>query len=337
VNTRDQLNSIRKRIQAHDQPLKEARGRRDDVLRAASSFPGALRVFASGSLRTGFVNHPVGDGDGGLVLDRRVFPALGPDGNNELPYEKVDEVQAHLLGPLRQQYRAVEIEKMKRGLLISVHEPVDAEQDPTVDLVIGLNRRVDDALWIPNLDRGCWDASHPERHVELFTEGEPELRRIRAWVTRIAKAWNGQWEEDDRAFCSFNLAALVREGITAPMPLEAAVTTFFTYSAAALKNGPTQDPAGVSEPIRLPLGQRAAVERLAFAAAGIAEALAHDDDPARVAQAIGRVFPKLTGERAAWADALSSGNSRVGIGATGAVVLGSGVSPIKTTRSYGAR
>ena len=63
----------------------------------------------------------------------------------------------------------------------------------------------------------------------------------------------------------------------------------------------------------------------------------HEDDPARVAQAIGRLFPKLTGECAASTDALRSGNSRVGIGATSAVVLGSGVSPIKTTRSYGAR
>ena len=42
---------------------------------------------------------------------------------------------------------------MKRGLLIEFHEPLaDGDQDPTVDLVIALNRKVDDALWIPCID-----------------------------------------------------------------------------------------------------------------------------------------------------------------------------------------
>jgi hypothetical protein len=270
MKTVDHLDRIRKKIQARDEALKEARARRDDVLAVAATFTGNLRVFRSGSLATGFVNHPVDDADGGMVLDRRVYPELGPDGNNELPYEIVDDVHDHLRVPLRKRYPRLRIEKMKRGLLIKFNEPIDEEQDPTVDLVVALNRSIDDALWIPNLDKQCWDPSHPEKHVELFLEGSADLRRTRAWTTRIGKAWNGQW--DEAALCSFNIAALVREAISSPTALDRAVAHFFTYASRAISNGPTKDPAGVSEPIKLPLGKATAVKRLVAAAGGLKDA-----------------------------------------------------------------
>lgn len=335
MNTLAHLNEIRKKVQAKLHVLNEARARRDTVLNIAATFAGTLRVFRSGSLATGFVNHPVNDGDGGMVLDRRVYPTLGPDGRDELPYVIVDDVHDHLREPLREVYPNVRIEKMKRGVLVKFNDPIDEEQDPTVDLVVALNRQADDALWIPNLDKQCWDPSHPEKHVALFLEGSADLRQTRAWTTRIGKAWNQQWE--DPAFCSFNIAALVREAISAAMPLDEAVAAFFAYAALAIEKGPTQDPAGVSEAIRLPLGKEVAVDRLSAAAAGLRDALANDGDPALVTEALAAVFPDYIDQRAAWAAALRDGNKRVGVGATSAVVLGGGVSAIKTTRSFGAR
>jgi hypothetical protein len=327
--TIDHLDDIRQQIEAQDPALGAARTRRDDTRHAGACFPGALRTFSSGSLATGFVNHPVDDADAGVVLDRRHFPELGPDGEGELPYDIVDKVHDHIRDPLRDIYPKLRIEKMKRGLLIKPNEPIDAEQDPTVDLVIALNRAADDALWIPNLDKEVWEPSHPEKHVELFTEGSPELRRTRAWTTRIGKAWNKQWS--DPALCSFNIAALVREAITTPMPLDRAVATFFEHSANAIADGPTADPAGVSDPIRLPLGRDVAVKRLTAGADGLRDALAGDDDPERVADALSRVFPDFI-EAPLGSKAATAATAR-----TGLLVPATAPAAFRGTRSYGAR
>jgi hypothetical protein len=69
----DVLEEIRQEISASDDDLREARKRRDLVLKAAASFPGTLRTFKSGSVAHGNVNNPVDDADGGMVLDRRVY------------------------------------------------------------------------------------------------------------------------------------------------------------------------------------------------------------------------------------------------------------------------
>jgi hypothetical protein len=286
--TIDHLNDIRQQVQAQDRALRVARERRDDTRDAAITFPGALRVSATGSLATRYVNHPVDDADEVVVLDRRVYPQLGPDGGNEFPYAIVDDVHHHLRDALQDQHPKVQIEKMKRGLLIEFNEPIDVEQDPTVDLVIALNRRADGALWIPNLETKRWEPSHPEEHVQLFTEGPADLRRVRAWVNRIGKAWNKQW--DDPALSSFNIAALAWEAITVSMPLDRAMASFFNYAAAALASAPTSDPACVSGAIKLPHGPEVAVKRLSAAAQGLNDALAHDNDSARVADALARVF-----------------------------------------------
>jgi hypothetical protein len=51
MKTVDHLDRIRKKIQARDEALKEARARRDDVLAVAATFTGNLRVFRSGCQR----------------------------------------------------------------------------------------------------------------------------------------------------------------------------------------------------------------------------------------------------------------------------------------------
>ncbi|MEW1873263.1 hypothetical protein AB0420_35155 [Streptomyces caelestis] len=96
--TEDILNDIRGQIDAHPEPLAQAHARLDLVCSSAIGFTGALRTYRSGSLPQHTFIHPVGDGDGGVVLDRRVYPRLGPDGGGETPTAITGELCA-LLGP----------------------------------------------------------------------------------------------------------------------------------------------------------------------------------------------------------------------------------------------
>ena len=50
------LNDVRSQLAPDDVALKEARDRRDAVLDAAATFPGAMRTFKSGSLAHGTAN-----------------------------------------------------------------------------------------------------------------------------------------------------------------------------------------------------------------------------------------------------------------------------------------
>ena len=284
------IEQIRIQIAADDAVLAEARRRRNATLEAARSFPGALRTFISGSLATGFVNRPVNDADSGLVLDRRHYPELGPDGGGELPGAVVIRIQDHVRPLLRERYPKVSIGKMKRGLLIRFYTPLDAEQDPTVDMVVALNRRDDDALWIPNLETNRWDPSHPERHVELFTSGPPALRRTRAQVARLAKAQVKQFAEP--TLSSFNVAALAWESIQEPAPLALALLEFFKHAAASLPRRLTEDPASVSGPIALPdgLDPETIAHRLQQAVDGLKQAIEAGNDEGRARSALAKVY-----------------------------------------------
>jgi len=230
---------------------------------------------------------------------------------------------------------------MKRGLKVYFHDPIDEEQDPTVDLVIALNRKVDDALWIPNRDRSRWDPSHPEKHHLMLRAGTRALRRVRARVIRLGKAWNYQYSEP--GLCSFNVVALALEEITEPMPLDEAVTLFFDYAATAVGKGRTHDPADVSPPIKLLLRQTVVVARLRKAADGLADALDHDDDDEAVDEALSEVFFNYVkppaGSRSELVNALRHNNYGLVAGAVpGLSFARPGVSaarPLKPTRAYG--
>lgn len=327
------VEQIRKEIAADDAVLAEARRRRDATRKAARSFPGALRTFRSGSLATGFVNRPVDDADCGLVLDRRRYPELGPDGGGELPGAVVDRIQDHVRPLLRESYPKAAVWKMKRGLLIKFHSPLDAEQDPTVDMVVALNRREDDALWIPNLDTNRWDPSHPERHVDLFTSGPPALRRTRAQVARLAKAQVKQFDEP--TLSSFNAAALAWESIQQPESLALALLRFFEHAAASLPRQLTKDPAGVSGPISLPdgLDPEIIAHRLRQATEGLKQAIKAGNDEGRARSALAVVYrdylekPNVLSKRNRLASKLRGG---------GPVSL-AGLGTVPPTTSHGGR
>src|SRR5581483_2669942 len=96
--TENYLSAVGGDIAADDEALKEARSRLRLVRDIASTFPGALRTYGSGSLEQHTVIAPVNDGDGGLVLNRVNYPGLGPEGRCEPPTEVTSALCA-LLGP----------------------------------------------------------------------------------------------------------------------------------------------------------------------------------------------------------------------------------------------
>jgi len=286
------VDQIRRRVAARDGSLREARGRRNCACQAAASFPGALRTYGAGSLATHFTKDPVSDADAGVVMDRRTLPNLGPDGTGELPAELVDNIRLHIRPRLAALYPNVRMERMKRGLLVRFNQPLATGEDPTVDLVVALNRAVDDALWIPNLDRNRWDPSHPEKHVELFTAGGEGLRCTRRHVVRLAKVQVQQFDEPH--ICSFNIAALAWECIQSAERIDHALWRFFDYAATELARHLTNDPAGVSGPIRVD-DRKLAVDRLERTAHGLRLAIdaRDDEDKVRAALAARGVFWKL--------------------------------------------
>lgn len=335
----EQLEQIRKQIAADPEVLSEAVARRDAVLAVASKLHGAARTYGAGSVTHRTVNDPVTDADSGLVLDGRSYRELGPDGGGEGPGEIVDELVDLVVDGVVDDYPGTTVETHKRGLLVSFNEPLK-EQDPTVDMIVALTRQDADGLWIPNLETGKWDASHPEKHSELFTSGSKELRVLRARTSRLAKAWNCQWEKDDRALSSFNIQALSYEFVTdEDMPFEESVAGWFRYAATELAEGQTKDPAGISPDIALLLDQATVTTRLEKAAANLEGALAHDDDPEAVAELLGRVYYDYVEvdvhSKAGFARALRSGNARISVTRTGAVALGTSGTRIKTTHAFG--
>ena len=339
MNAHDHLDQLRKNIAADPDSLSAAKTRQNDVFSAAITFPGSLRTYRSGSVATRFTNHPVSDADGGLVMDRRSFPALGPEGQGELPATLVEDLRDCIRPILKADYPDVVIKLMKRGLLIEFNEPLASGEDPTVDLVLGLNRVEGGALWIPNLDQNRWDASHPERHVQLFTTGSDGLRQTRRHVVRIAKAQVKQFVEP--AVCSFNIAALAWECISFAEPIDAALHRFFDYAATELANRLTADPAEVSPAIKVK-DRGLAVKRFRKTADSSQLAIDAGDDDLKVLEALTdfgdfwKLIEPLTGSsNSAISSAIASG-SALWIDSLGGLHTDSiGSTTVKPTRSYG--
>lgn len=333
--TEDILNDIRGQIDAHPEPLAEARARLGMVRSTAITFPGALRTYASGSIPQNTFIHPVGDGDGGLVLDRRVYPSLGPEGGGETPAEITTQLCA-LLGPAaREIYPKARCGTSKRGPKVWFGAPVD-EQDPTVDLVVALTRKQGAGLWIPNLKTNTWEASHPECHVELFASGSQSLRRTRRRVVRLFKGWNKQY--DQPGFSSHNLTVWAWEFIEPGMGMATALCAVLTKAAARVEaGGATMDPAGVSPNVRLLVSRSIAKKRLRTAAEALTEALDHDDDREAVFSALSRAFYNYVNDPMPSSLAQKVAALRRNVPVTTAMLgLGGPSVLVRPTRAYGA-
>jgi len=329
----DVVSDVRNQIDASDAPLGEARRRLALVKEIASAFDGTLRTYSSGSIAQHTMTAPVMDGDGGVVLDRRSYPQLGPEGGREAPGEVAEKLCAFLGPEIRERYPRARCGTSKRGPKLHFGAPVE-DQDPTVDLVIALTRLDGQGLWIPNLEKNTWEASDPELHAELLNGGPLAVRRTRRQVIRLAKAWNRQFSEP--AFCSFHLSALALESVRGGLGLAEALGQFFADATDSLRKGDTVDPAAVSPPIRLRLSRDVAIARLDKAADAISRALENDDDLAAVRANLAIVFwdyieaPEIT-PLASAARMLRPRTpvSTTSLGLAGAATL------VKPTRAYG--
>lgn len=333
--TAERLEDVEKTIAAEDAALEEARRRRRVVLDAGGGLGGVLGTYASGSVAMGVVNDPVEDADGGIILDRRQYPDLGPDGGGGTPGDIVAELH-DLVGPIiRETWSKATVHDMKRGITVRMLAPLPSGADPYVDMVVAMNRKDAPGLWIPNLAANCWDASHPQCHVELMTSGSRALRRTRARVVRLAKAWNKQYT--DPALSSFNIVALALECIAMSMPIDDALLVFFEHAAASLAVRRTEDPAGVSGPIKLEGTKDIAVTRLATARDHVAAAIAAGDDLDIVAAELNQVFwnflPEAGGSasKEALADLMRQGSPRIRTTASGLAIAGA----VTAKRSFG--
>ena len=333
--TLEMLDQVLKKNAPSDLTLEAVRTRRDEVLRIAGRFTGMLRTYQCGSIAQKTANRNA-DADGGAVLDRRSYPRLGPDGSGEKPEAIVRAVRSFVSDELKRVHPEVRFQATKRGMKISYHEPLANGDDPTADLIVALNRN-GSGLWIPNLDLERWDASDPERHTALMRSEPANLRRTRAKIVRLAKAWNVQYSKP--GLSSFNITALALECIEEGMGVASGLAAWFDHAARELPKHFTADPAGVSPPIKLLIDRDTVVTRLRKAQEQIAIALDNDSDQAIVADALSNVFfshvdpPTGSRSKAGLARSLTSGNSAVGIGSG---LLGAGtVTPIKTTRAYG--
>jgi hypothetical protein len=288
----DVLEEIRKDISASSRDLKEARKRRNLVLEATESYPGVLRTYKSGSVAHGNVNNPVSDADGGAVLDRRVYPELGPESRDrEGPCDIVDEIRKHVMKIVRETYPEARSRLTKRAILIRFNEPTVDEIDPSVDLIVALTRKNANGLWIPNLNADEWDASDPEEHTRLLTSDAKSLRVHRARVIRLAKA--AIKHDAAPALISFNIEALALTHITKVTALVDSLALFFDKASSSIKASPTPDPAGVSGTIKLPDGmtRERSAKRLRHFADKVQEAIDNADDRAKVESALAVLYP----------------------------------------------
>jgi hypothetical protein len=241
------LNDILRQTAPSDATLDTIRSRRDEVLCSTAGYPGALRTYTSGSIAHRTANDDT-DADGGVVLDRRCYPDLGPDGGGEGPEDIVESMRAYLRDTLKEHHPNIAFRLSKRAIRVTFQEPLADGTDPTVDLIVALTREAG-ALWIPNLDQKAWDASDPECHTQLMTAPPAPLRRTRVKVVRLAKVWNKQYVQP--GMCAFNITALALASITEGMGIATGLAAFFAYAAKDLKKRLTPDPAGVSPPIKL--------------------------------------------------------------------------------------
>jgi hypothetical protein len=334
--TTEILEDVRRQLAPTDDILAEARTRRARVLDAAKAHRGVRDTYNSGSIAHGTANSDL-DADCGVVLDRRKYPNLGPDGDGEGPKQIVSEFRDFVAERLRGDDDRVEVRLTKRRAIRSKFNNKVDGFDPSVDLVVALERRDEPGVWIPNLPEDGWDPAHPAEHTRLFGSGSKKLVRVRVRAIRLAKGWNQQYERP--GLSSFNIEALAWECVEEWMGEGEALHEIFAYGAKELAGHDTDDPAGVSGPIRLLIDRDDVVKRLENAAAPMQRALdadGVDDDEAQ--DALSELFwkyvdpPAASSDKAAFASRLRTGEG-VHVGSAG-LSLGSGAE-LKRTRSYG--
>ena len=330
----------RRRIAVDDAVLKEARARRDRIRDIVEKEFATLRTFGSGSLAHGTQNNPLNDADAGVVLDRRVYEGLGPDG--EGPCAIVEEVRSVLREILTKDYpNARFYTGGRRAIRINFMEPLQpGAGNFTADLIVAV-RRDEGGIWIPDLDADEWDPSHPERHVELVVARNKATGSHFARILRLAKHANAR---HGKTIFSFNIMALGLESITEKVSLPEGLTLLLRHAADSLDKGLTKDPAGISGSIKVNVPRRKdAAKRFKEMALLAEEALTLDADgqTAQAQRNWSKVLPgavdppKEEDLKAELAAGLRKGNEWISQGIGGMSVTKKFGTGIASTRAFG--
>jgi hypothetical protein len=278
--------------------IDEARARRDLVKEAALAYDGAISFIKSGSLAHHTITGVVSDADGSLMLDRRIYRDYGPDSEEGLgPQDLVVGIAEVIRDTVAQVYPNVFIStNHKRAIYFRFRQPLEDGQDPTVDLVIGLNRKDQPGIWIPNLDDDDWDASDPGRHTELVRARRRSTGHASSKVVRTLKLFSKQWSNE--LLASFHWTALMLEAYPVRKTVIQGVIDVFNHAADSLEQDDTDDPAGVSGPISMPAGRdrSVVVSRIRNAGTNLEKALQVEGDNEaaldEVLELFGNVFTK---------------------------------------------
>lgn len=330
----------RRRIAVPDGVLKEARKRRDEIRDIVDEEFDTLRTFGSGSLAHGTQNDPLNDADAGVVLDRRAYEGLGPDGDG--PCAVVEEVRGVLRTRLKEEYPNVRFYTGgHRAIRINFMEPIQPGGDNfTADLIVAI-RRNEGGLYIPDLDEDEWDPSDPERHVELIVARNKKTDSRFARILRLAKHANAH---NGKTIVSFNVAALGLEAITEKVSPPDGLALFLRHAADSLNEGLTEDPAGISDPIKVNVSRRKDAAKKFKGLAELAEQALDLDADGQTAQAQrnwskvlpGAIDPPEEGDlKSELAAELRKGNERVRQAAGGMTVSGTAGIGVPSTRAYG--
>jgi hypothetical protein len=334
------FDKARARISVPDDVLKEARKRRDLIRDIVEQEFAILRTFPSGSLAHGTHNDPLNDADAGVVLDRRMYEDLGPDG--EGPCAIVEEVRSVLRERLKEDYpNARFYTGGHRAIRINFMEPIELGADNfTIDLIVAV-RRDEGGVWIPDLDNDEWNPSHPERHVELVIARNKATESHFARILRLAKHANAR---HGKTIVSFNVMALGLEAITEKVSLPEGLALLLRHAADSLDKGLTEDPAGVSGLIKVNLSRRKDASKRFKTLADLAEEALELDADGQTAQAQrnwSKVLPDAIDPpheedlKAELAAELRKGNERVRQGAGGMTVSGTAGIGVPSARAYG--
>ena len=233
-----------------------------------------------------------------MVAGSSSTDASYPEGEGVGPEKIVESVREFIRGEMKGDYPDVSFRVTT--IKVSFNDPLDGGTDPTVDLIVALNRK-DGALWIPNRDNSSWDASDPECHTRLLTAEPAVLRRTRARVIRLAKGWNKQYT--DPGLSNISALALTEPGAGVAQ----ALATFYEFAGA--ERIPPASPA------QSRIKQETVVKRLLHAARGLRKALDNDDDEEAVRDALADVYHLYVepGRSAREAFGSRGGNAGVGV------------------------
>lgn len=336
----DLLEEARARISVEDEVLRAARDRRDLIMKILKEEFSLLRAFGSGSLAHGTQNSPLADADLGVVLHKRSYPELGPAGDG--PKGIAEKVRMTLRDRLKEDYPEARFYLGgRRSIKVTFNDPVGPDAtDFTADVIVALTRE-DGGLWIPDLKKDEWEASDPEKHKEMVLARNKGTESTFARVIRLAKHAN---KTHGKTICSFNVTALGLECIGGKVSMQDGLATLLRHAADSLKEGLTEDPAGVSGPIGVKKRKEAAetFKKLAEIAEE-AVALEADGEMAQAQKAWSQVLPGAVDPpddedlKTVYVPALDKGNGHVRRGASGMIASDTLGEKVSSGRAFGGK